>query len=147
MMNAAFPNQEAVFAFGRFELIPRQRLLSRDGKPVRIGSRALDLLVVLVENAGNVIAKSELISRVWGSVVVEDTNLRVHVSVLRRLLGDDGLETRYIVHVARRGYVFVARLGHSDKDRDAHGTASTRVTPDDCGRQLEQANRRSSLDW
>ena len=49
-------------------------------------------------------------SRVWPDVIVEDTNLRVHICALRRVLGDDGLESRYIVYVARRGYVFVAPL-------------------------------------
>ena len=110
MTNASFPNQEAVFIFGRFELVPKRRLLLRDGKPVKIGSRALDLLVVLIEHAGDVIATDELILRVWRSAAVEDTNLRVHISVLRRLLGDDGSESRYIVHVARRGYVFVVPI-------------------------------------
>ena len=114
-MNAAFPNREAVFIFGRFELVPKRRLLLRDGKPVKIGSRALDVLVVLLENAGNVVAKNELILRVWRSVAVEDTNLRVHISVLRRLLGDDGFESRYIVHVARRGYVFVVPISFTTR--------------------------------
>jgi DNA-binding winged helix-turn-helix (wHTH) protein len=116
------PSQDGVFSFGNFELLPKRRLLTRDGKPVKIGSRALDLLVVLVENAGNVIAKNDLILRVWGNVIVEDTNLRVHISVLRRVLGDDGFESRFIVHVARRGYIFVAPLGRPVGDSIASAT-------------------------
>ena len=99
---------EFVFRFGPFELSPTRRLLTKDGRAVKVGSRALDLLIALVENAGSVIAKDELISRVWTRVIVEESNLRVHIAALRRLLGDDGLDSRYIVHVARRGYVFVA---------------------------------------
>ena len=119
MTHEIAPSQDGVFSFGNFELVPKRRLLSRDGKPVRIGSRALDLLVALVEDAGTVITKHDLISRVWGTVIVEDTNLRVHISVLRRVLGDDGFENRFIVHVARRGYIFVAPLEHLVADRIA----------------------------
>jgi DNA-binding winged helix-turn-helix (wHTH) protein len=115
-MNAIGPPQAGVLKFGSFELSPARRLLAREGRALKIGSRAFDLLIVLVENAGRVISKDELLSRVWGNVIVEDTNLRVHVSFLRRLLGDDGLESRYIVHVARRGYIFVAPLEHSESD-------------------------------
>ena len=123
------PSQDGVFSFGNFELLPKRRLLTRDGKPVKIGSRALDLLVVLVENAGNVIAKNDLILRVWGKVIVEDTNLRVHISVLRRVLGDDGFENRFIVHVARRGYIFVAPLAPSVGDRIASTLPDRRSYP------------------
>lgn len=117
MTHKVAPSQDGVFNFGEFELVPQRRLLARNGKPLRIGSRALDLLLVLVENAGNVIAKDDLISRVWGNLIVEDTNLRVHISILRRVLGDDGVESRFIVHVARRGYIFVAPLELSSSDR------------------------------
>jgi len=70
----------------------------------------------LVERAGKVVAKDEIMSQVWPNVIVEDTNLRVHICALRRVLGDDGLENRYIVYVARRGYMFVVPLeaGHRD---------------------------------
>jgi len=109
-MNAILEVDEVMFTFGRFQLFPARRLLSRDGNEVKMGSRALDLLVALVESAGKVVRKDELMSRVWPNAVVEDTNLRVNICSLRRVLGDDGLETRYIVYVARRGYVFVAPL-------------------------------------
>ena len=109
-MNSNVPVDEVVFKFGSFELFPARRLLLKGGRIVKVRSRALDLLVALVENAGRVIAKNELMSVVWSNVVVEDSNLRVHIAALRRLLGDDGLESRYIVHVARRGYVFVVPI-------------------------------------
>jgi DNA-binding winged helix-turn-helix (wHTH) protein len=111
-MNASPQAEEAVvFRFGSFELTPARRQLLRDGRAVKVGSRAFDILVALVESAGRVISKDQLMLQVWSSVIVEDTNLRVHISNLRRLLGDDRLDTRYIVHVARRGYVFVAPVG------------------------------------
>jgi DNA-binding winged helix-turn-helix (wHTH) protein len=128
--------EDVVFKFGGFELFPERRLLSRSGRTVKMGSRALDLLVALVERAGRVVTKDELISRVWPDVIVEDTNLRVNICNLRRVLGDDGLDDRYIVYVARRGYVFVALLESSRRaaallDRPvahlAHSTAGDRV--------------------
>lgn len=109
-MNTNFPADEVVFKFGSFDLFPARRLLLKGGRIVKLGSRAFDLLVALVENAGRVIAKDELMSVVWSNVVVEDTNLRVHIAALRRRLGDDGVDSRYIVHVARRGYVFVVPI-------------------------------------
>jgi DNA-binding winged helix-turn-helix (wHTH) protein len=110
-MDIVLPNADVAFRFGIFELFPVRRLLSREGKTVKIGSRALDLLVALVERAGRVVTKDELMSQVWPNVIVEDTNIRVNICNLRRLLGDDGLDDRYIVYVARRGYVFVAPVG------------------------------------
>jgi DNA-binding winged helix-turn-helix (wHTH) protein len=107
-MNAIAPIHDAAISFGRFELFPARRLLAREGQPLRVGSRALGLLITLVENAGRVVCKNELMTNVWGGVIVEEANLRVQMSALRRLLEDDGLDSRYIVHVARRGYVFVA---------------------------------------
>jgi DNA-binding winged helix-turn-helix (wHTH) protein len=116
LMNATSQLDDVVFRFEKFELIPGRRLLARDGRVVKVGSRAFDLLVALVERAGKVVRKDELVSCVWANVVVEDTNLRVHISSLRRLLGDDGLESRYIVHVARQGYIFVAPLLDAESD-------------------------------
>jgi DNA-binding winged helix-turn-helix (wHTH) protein len=129
-MNAMLSVDEVVYSFGRFQLFPARRLLSRDGRFVKMGSRALDLLVTLVERAGKVIAKEELMSQVWPNVIVEDTNLRVHICALRRALGDDGLERRFIVYVARRGYVFVAPLAAGQRDhfassRDTYAATAT----------------------
>ena len=107
-MDATRPADERVFFFGSFELYPARRLLVKDGVSVKIGGRAFDLLIILVENAGRIVANQELIARVWGKLIVVDTNIRVHVASLRRVLGDNRYDSRYIVHVARRGYIFVA---------------------------------------
>ena len=82
---------EEVFAFGSFRLIPAQRTLSEDGKPLRLGSRAFDILVALVGSAGEMISKEELITRAWCDTVVEEAALRVHVAVLRKALGDGAM--------------------------------------------------------
>src|SRR3954465_10386550 len=74
--------------FGPFRLLPARQLLLEGEEPVALGSRALDILVALVERAGEVVGKDELIARVWPDTFVEDSNLRVHVAALRKALRD-----------------------------------------------------------
>src|SRR6516165_8984616 len=99
---------EEVFVFGSFRLLPAQRMLSEDGKPLRLGSRAFDILVALIERAGQTIPKEELIARAWPGTVVEEAALRVHVAALRKALGDGRAGKRYIASLSGRGYAFVA---------------------------------------
>jgi len=99
---------EESFAFGSFRLIPAQRILIEDGKPLRLGSRALDILITLVESAGKTIQKEQLIARTWPDTVVDEGALRVHVAALRKALGDGRRGMRYIANVPSRGYSFVA---------------------------------------
>ncbi|MBD9456088.1 helix-turn-helix transcriptional regulator [Pseudomonas sp. PDM05] len=96
--------------FGPYRIHPRQRLVLEGGRPLRLGRRAVDILLVLLEQAGNVVSKQELMARVWPKSVVEDGNLRVHMAALRKALGDGQAGQRYIVTVAQRGYSFVAPL-------------------------------------
>nr|HYT93385.1 winged helix-turn-helix domain-containing protein [Gemmataceae bacterium] len=102
---------ERAISFGSFRLLPSQRLLLEGDQPVRLGSRALDILAVLAESAGRVVPKEELIARVWPEVLVEESNLKIQVSALRRALGDGQGGNRYIVTVPGRGYEFVAPVG------------------------------------
>ncbi len=99
---------EAVFAFGPFQLNPEERLLLQDGKPLRLGSRALEILVTLVERAGETILRDELIGRVWPDTVVDEGALRVHIAALRKALGDGHDGNRFIANIPGRGYSFVA---------------------------------------
>jgi DNA-binding winged helix-turn-helix (wHTH) protein len=101
---------EEALAFGPFRLFPQRRLLTRDDQPVQLGSRAMALLVALVENAGDTVGKDILIKRAWPDTFVEETNLRVHIAALRRALGDGVDGARYVVNVAGRGYSFVERV-------------------------------------
>lgn len=96
-------------AFGPFVLVPSERLLERDGVPVRLGGRALDILIALVESAGETVGKRELLERVWPNMVVDEGSLRFHIVAIRKALGDGGAE-RYIVNTANKGYTFVARV-------------------------------------
>ena len=90
-----------VYQFGRFEVQQKDRRLLIGGESASIGPRAFDLLLALVERAGELVTKDELLERVWPNLVVEDNNLQQHVSSLRKLLG-----ARAIVTVPRRGYRF-----------------------------------------
>ena len=96
------------FAFGPFVLIPERQLLLKDEAPVRIGGRALDILTALVERPGELVSKSELLSRVWPDTIVEEGNLKVNMAALRRVLGEGPGAAQYIATVVGRGYRFVA---------------------------------------
>ena len=97
-------------SFGPFRLLPAQFLLLEGDKPVPLGSRALEILVVLLERPGELIGKQELMARVWPDVFVEPANLTVHISALRRVLRDGRDGNRFIINVPGRGYSFVASV-------------------------------------
>ena len=96
------------FEFESYRLLPRQRLLMESGRPVKLGSRALELLTVLVENAGTIVGKAQLMARLWPDNIVEEAALRVHMAALRKILSDGREGRRFIVTVPQRGYTFVA---------------------------------------
>jgi predicted ATPase/DNA-binding winged helix-turn-helix (wHTH) protein len=119
---------EETFAFGSFRLIPMQRLLLDGGTPLRLGSRAFDILVALVERAGETIPRDQLIARTWPDTVVEEGALRVHVAALRKALGDGRAGRRYVTNNPGRGYTFVAPVmrehthaGNTSEDGAAAG--------------------------
>jgi DNA-binding winged helix-turn-helix (wHTH) protein/TolB-like protein/Tfp pilus assembly protein PilF len=104
----------SIFVFDQFMLAPEERLLWRDGKPVALTPKTFDLLVVLVANSGHLVGKDELLQKVWPDSFVEEVNLSVNISSLRKALGDDQTLTRFIETVPKRGYRFIApvnRLG------------------------------------
>jgi predicted ATPase/DNA-binding winged helix-turn-helix (wHTH) protein len=118
-----------VIAFGPFRLFPAEQLLIDADKPVHVGSRALAILTELVTHAGELVSKDELIARVWPRTLVEEGNLRVHVSALRRALGDGQAGNRYITNVQGRGYRFVAPVSLVEQDtRDAPRSAARPAT-------------------
>jgi DNA-binding winged helix-turn-helix (wHTH) protein len=97
-------------AFGPYRLLPLQRVVLRGSTPLQLGSRAREILVALVERAGEVVDKRELHRRVWPNSVVEDATLRVHITALRRALREGEAGTRYVESITGRGYRFVARV-------------------------------------
>src|SRR6202040_1278001 len=104
-------------SFGPYRLLAAQRLLLEGDKPVRLGSRAFDILTALIERAGEVVGKQELITRAWPKTLVEEANLKIQVSALRRALGDGQGGHRYVVTVPGRGYNFVAPVRYEEYSR------------------------------
>lgn len=105
-----------MYAFGPFRLLPEERRLERDGRPVRLGGRAFDLLTVLVGRAGEVVPGRMLLEAVWRDVNVEESSLRAHVRALRKALGDHPSEAEYVSNVPGRGYCFVAAVQRLDPE-------------------------------
>jgi DNA-binding winged helix-turn-helix (wHTH) protein/Tfp pilus assembly protein PilF len=117
------------FWFGPYTFDAARRRLSRDGQSIAVPPKALDVLEVLLENRGRTVEKGDLMSRVWPDTAVEEANLTQSVFMLRRALGDDPSDSRYISTVARRGYRFVGAATEaptevSDGRRAEHGTAN-----------------------
>src|ERR1700751_847532 len=105
---------EPEFLFGPFRFLPAQQILLEGGAPVRIGSRALEILTALVEHAGELVSRGDLIARDWPNTFVEEANLNVHIGALRRALGEGQPGNRYVATVPGRGYRFVAPVNLSE---------------------------------
>jgi DNA-binding winged helix-turn-helix (wHTH) protein len=103
--------------FGPFRLDPRQRLIFRASTPLRLGSRAREILFTLMERAGESVRKSELIARVWPDTIVEESTLRVHIAALRKALGDGRSGMRYVENINGYGYRFIASVIRLDAER------------------------------
>ncbi len=107
-------------AFGPFTLLPAQRQLLADGAPVKLGARAFDVLVMLVQNRDRAVSKPELFEHVWPHSVVQDNNLDVHLWALRKLLG-----ARAILNIPGRGYRFMLTL----RDEPVSGPSQQQQQP------------------
>lgn len=114
---------DVIASFGPFRLSAAERFLVNGDKPVAIGGRALDILIDLVEHAGEVLSRRELIERVWPDVIVEEASLRVHLFNLRKALGDGQDGARYIANIPGRGYSFVAPVQRSARTQPATPTS------------------------
>jgi DNA-binding winged helix-turn-helix (wHTH) protein/TolB-like protein/Tfp pilus assembly protein PilF len=110
--------QEQAFAFGDFLLVPEERLLLSKGRPVPLTGKAFDLLVALVRRSGRLVPKDELMQEVWPNTFVEETNLTVNVSALRKALERAGNGRGVIQTVSGRGYRFVAPVVGREVARD-----------------------------
>lgn len=114
MQGQVFPNVSVppyvAIAFGSFLLYPGRHLLLKDGEPVKIGSRALEILIALTEQGGELVTKEVLTARAWPNATVEESNLRAQIAMLRKVLGDDQAAPRYVAAVPSRGYRFIAPI-------------------------------------
>ncbi|HEX4080480.1 MAG TPA: winged helix-turn-helix domain-containing protein [Rhizomicrobium sp.] len=103
------------YRFGRFTLDPANRELRADGTPIPLGATDFRLLLTLIERTGSVVTKDELMSRVWGKSAVGDNTLHVHITALRKALGDDFIATKQ-----GRGYRFVDHIGQTGRAATHH---------------------------
>lgn len=108
-----------IYHFGGFSLDAVERRLRRGGAEIRLSSRLMDILLMLVESGGRLLLKEEIMRHVWGTEFVEESNLTVGISAIRKALGEGRGERRYIETAARRGYIFVARVSAADDPADA----------------------------
>ena len=110
----ASASRERAFSFGPFRLLPSRQLLLEGERPVRLGNRSLEILTALVERPGELVTKAELMARVWPGIVVEEANLRVQITALRKALGEGRPGHRYVASISGRGYRFVAPVEPSE---------------------------------
>jgi DNA-binding winged helix-turn-helix (wHTH) protein/TolB-like protein len=101
------------YEFGPFRIDMGERLLLRNGGVIPLTAKVFDTLLVLVQNSGHTLEKEELLQKVWPDTFVEDGNLAQNISVLRKALGDNASDTRYIETIPRRGYRFIADVRES----------------------------------
>jgi predicted ATPase/DNA-binding winged helix-turn-helix (wHTH) protein len=129
------------FQFGPFELNVAERSLKKANQAVPLGGRAYDILIALLENAGEVVGKAELIARAWPDVTVEEGSLRVHLSALRKALGDGQFGNKYIASIQGQGYSFIAPVARLPADDD-RGNASGGISslPPALGRMVGRSN-------
>jgi predicted ATPase/DNA-binding winged helix-turn-helix (wHTH) protein len=106
---------ESALSFERFQILPRRRLLLEAGKPVRLGSRAFDILLALAERPGERIGKNELLARIWPNTHVVEGNLKVQMVALRRVLRDGQHGRRFIDTSPGQGYCFVAPVSVTEE--------------------------------
>src|SRR5256886_15772223 len=113
--------------FGPFRLLAARRELLAHGVPVALGQRAFEILLTLVSRHGQLVTKDELMAEVWPGVVVEENNIQVHISAVRKVLAAAGDGDRYLLTVAGRGYRFVAPV---QRESGAGLTAPPASAPD-----------------
>ncbi len=110
---------QEIYAFGPFRLEVGEGRLSREGQAIPLAPKAFQTLLVLVENAGHLVEKDDLIKQVWPDTFVEESNLAQHIFAIRRALAEDQPQTEYIETVPKRGYRFVAPVQRIEAGRPA----------------------------
>lgn len=120
---------EEELRFASFSIIPARRSLKRDGANVTLGSRAIDILLFLISSPGTLKTNDEIVKHVWPDTFVDDANLRVHLSALRKVLGDTKSEPQFIANVPGRGYTFVGEVIRGGQE--THQQPAKAQMPDD----------------
>lgn len=116
-------------SFGPFELYVSERRLEKSGSAIPLAGHAIDILILLVEQAGKVVAKTELLAKVWPDGKSDERNLRVHVAAIRKTLDDGASNARYVTTVSGQGYCFVARISSPGGSTGAPDCIKRRRSP------------------
>jgi predicted ATPase/DNA-binding winged helix-turn-helix (wHTH) protein len=141
-MTTAINRADDVLSFGPFNLRANERFLTKEGAPVDLGSRALDILIVLTSSPNEIVSKKTLMSQVWPDVIVEEGSLRFHMNGLRKALGDGKDGARYITTLPGRGYCFVAPISRpSDRGKVSVAVAANVPHANLPGRLLRMVGR------
>jgi DNA-binding winged helix-turn-helix (wHTH) protein len=127
--SGGYAMEGSTISFGPYRLFAAQRCVLEGDKSVRPGSRAFDILTESVERAGEVVSKEELFDRAWPKTFVEEANLKIQVSALRRVLGDGQGATRNVATVIGRGYIFVVPMGKEEPSPSARRSPSYPPSP------------------
>lgn len=130
------PSPQHIYEFGPFRVDGRERTLTREGAPIALTDKVFELLWLLVQNRGHALTKAELMQALWPDTVVEENNLTVNMSTLRKALGESAGQRRYIETLARRGYRFVADVRETGPEALP---PIARHTPTFVGRESELA--------
>jgi predicted ATPase/DNA-binding winged helix-turn-helix (wHTH) protein len=125
-MKRSFSDAPAGFTFGRFHVLPHRREVLVEGQPIKVGGRAFDVLLSLIEARGEVVGKDALMARVWPDRVVEEYNLQVQISTLRAAFG---AERDLIRTVSGRGYQFTGEIRELAGSPDERGGVSIAAAP------------------
>ncbi|HEY6943616.1 MAG TPA: winged helix-turn-helix domain-containing protein [Candidatus Acidoferrum sp.] len=133
-----------LYEFGPYRLDAEERVLRRDGQPVTLPPKDLETLLVLVQNAGHIVEKEELLEKVWPGVFIEEGNLARHVFNLRQVLGDTADGRPYIETIPRRGYRFVAAV---QEDGDAVALPSAALHSEQPGTAVPSGQKRIQWVW
>ena len=139
-----------IYEFGPFRLDAQKRVLLRDREPVKLFPKEFDTLLALVERGGQVLDKDELMQRVWGETIVEESNLSSNISHLRKLLGESHTQHPYIVTIPGRGYRFVAGVKQAFDEVTVHERTSVEVIVEEETGEIgaqDAATTRGSLAW
>ncbi len=120
-----------IIRFAEFELDASKRLLLRDGEPLALNAKAFDVLAFLAENAGRVISKEEILNHVWENQFVEEANLAVQISALRKALGERKDAPRLLATIPGKGYKFIADIQNGDEDVGVESLTTGRIVIDE----------------
>jgi serine/threonine protein kinase/TolB-like protein len=136
---AASKNAKRLYEFGEFQLDVSERRLMRSLTAIDLKPKVFDLLVLLAQNAGRLMEKEEIFQSLWPDTVVEEANLNVSVSALRKALGETANDPRYIETVPKRGYRFIARVTVKEAAPQGAGAETESLTPANPIANLETA--------